>query len=343
MLRFCDSFDHYLTADIPAKWPAQSGSPVISAGTGRHSSASLRCPNASSGAATVSKTLDAQGTWIVGVALKLSAVNYGLRTLLALLDGGDVHLALVLQSDGALQVVRGGDAAILGTSATLLAPDVWYFVELRAVLDVSAGEVLVCLDTEAVISASGVRTSSLAAANPTADTLQLGPDSAGNALTVDWDDLYVCDAQGSHNIDVLGDVRVDASCPALDGTYAEWTVSAGVNHADVVDEETPNTTDYVLASVAGKRDSYTLAAFPALSGGGTKGIQINCYAKKDASDARQLKGLIVSGATTEAAAVAQDLSTTYGYLCFPSDVDPHTSAPWTAENLAAAEFGAEVL
>jgi hypothetical protein len=58
-LRFVDSFDHYLTADLTEKWTNLISTPAISSGNGRRGTSALSTVASSRGAA---KTLDSQAT-----------------------------------------------------------------------------------------------------------------------------------------------------------------------------------------------------------------------------------------------------------------------------------------
>ena len=113
-LRFVDGFDHYVTADITKKWNSNN-SGVISSTAGRRGGGSLRWVSGNSNNAVV-KTLDAQATWILGVALSVSSVPSLTSTFLRLLDAGTVQCDLRINVDGTLSVTRNGTALTNGTS-----------------------------------------------------------------------------------------------------------------------------------------------------------------------------------------------------------------------------------
>src|SRR4051812_42562455 len=99
-LRFCDSFSHYSTNDLygagnGAKWTSINGGPnsipsnvaylAIAQGGGRFGGNSLRI-SASNNQYSISKTIDAQATWIMGFALKIASPLNAIATFSTFMD-----------------------------------------------------------------------------------------------------------------------------------------------------------------------------------------------------------------------------------------------------------------
>lgn len=337
-LRFVDSFDHYVTADLAEKWSSVTGSATISASNGRRSTACLRLATLNS--VSVVKTLDAQTTWIVGFAFKVGTVGAASgQAIVALLDASTLQLDVRLNPDGTLSVTR--NATVLTTSVFALATGTTYYIELKATIN-NSGSYELRVNGANVTSGSGVDTQNTA--NATANQIRIGNSStgAGNA-NIDYDDLYVCDGTGAANNNFLGDVRVDCLFTNNNGNSSQLVGSDG-NSTDnylLVDEAAPNDdTDYVESSTVGNKDTYAfgnLSHTPA----SVFGLQIAMAAKKDDAGARSIQSVIRSSAT-ELDGTANPLATTYTYYLQISETDPNTSAAWTGTNVNAAEFGVKV-
>lgn len=335
-LRFVDSFDHYATADLGLKYSSTGGSPAISAGNGRRSTACLRI---SSTAYSVTRVLDSQSTWIVGFSFRMAALPSGDTSFLLFQDAGSAQLEVVARADGTLRASRSG--TVLGTSSSSLAAATTYYIETKVVIHNSTGtfEIRVNGSSTGWIALSGQDTQNTA--NATANTIVIeGATSGGNT---DYDDLYICDGAGSANNNFLGDVRVDCYLPNGNGNSSQL-VGSDSNSTDnylLVDEASQNgDTDYVQSATAGQKDTY---AFTDMSHTPTSifGVQVNMVAKKDDSGNRSICSVTRSGGSDTDGAT-QALGTTYSDYREISETDPNTAAAWTRTNLNSAEFGVKV-
>jgi hypothetical protein len=333
-LRFTDSFDHYVTADITEKWTAKTGSPTITASGGRRSTPSLQCGSSSRG---VSKALDAQATWVIGVAVKVNSFPSGACPLLGVLDAGSVQCDVRLVSDGTLRITRNGTT--LGTTTFALSSGVSYYVEFKATINDATGTAEIKVDGSSKLALTSQDTKSTA--NATANSIYLGDSpGAGNSCSVDFDDLYVCDGAGSTNNNFLGDCRVDAYLPSGAGNSTQLTPSAGSNY-QCVDESAPNDdTDYVEHATVGNLDDYAFADMTHTPSS-IFGIQVLANAKKDDAGARSLATVTRSGSTNYAGAT-QALSTSYLYYSDVRETDPDTAAAWTIAGFIASSHGVKV-
>jgi hypothetical protein len=337
-LRFCDSFDHYLTADLTEKWTNIISSPSISSGNGRRGTSALNTVASSRG---VAKTLDAQATWIIGFAIKFGDIAGGIP-MIALLDSGTVQVDVAINTDGTLSVRRNGITTLTsGTSVKALAPGIWYFVEWKCTIadSIGASTCKVRVDGEDWITvATGQDTKQTS--NASANSIRLF-GGAGSFTQAYIDDVYICDGTGDSNNDFLGDVRVDALAPNGEGSNSAWTCSTGSTHYTLVDEATPNDdTDYLSTAGASNRDSHNFASLPTMSSPTIKGVMHSLSAKKDDAGTRNIKSLCKSGATTSTGA-SQALPSSYAYLLQVWETDPNTAAAWTEANFNSAEFGVE--
>lgn len=332
-LRFIDSGgDYYSTAQIGRKWPggATTGGSINAAG-GRRGSNGLNMTNA-----TYHKPLDAQGTWIVGLALLMDQAPFNSTCIpIALYDGVTEQLSLRLEAVTAKLIVsRNGTT--LATSAAGLTLDVFNYIEFKAVISDAAGSYEVRVNGVNVLSASSVDTKNTA--NATADNVRFSV--AGTNGTNIADDIYICDGTGAANNNFLGDVRVDAKLPDGAGTHTDFTPSAGSNFQCVDENPATDDTDYVQSTTVNHVDTYTFGDITHIPVA-IFGVQVIMTARKDDAGVRSIAGKALSGGTMGTGAT-QALATTYTQYREIFENDPNTAAAWTKTALNAAEFGIEV-
>lgn len=336
-LRMMDGFDSYATADLLKKWTTFAGVMTVNAGTGRRGTASARCVNDSD--CYLSLTLDAQPTWILGMAWHLTELPSGAIAACAVYDGATLQADLRLNPDGTVSVTRNG--TVLGAPSVATIPlSTYVYLEWRVTIHNSTGSTEVRLNGTSILALTAQDTQNTA--NATANMLRLGSiGTADHIGTQNLDDVYICDGTGAapHNT-FLGDCRVDTLLPTADGTAQQWTPSTPGTHYTLVDEAAPNTTDYVSSSTVGQRDTYGMQDLTAATGT-IYGVQLSLAALKSDAGARSIKPLVLSGAS-EALATATALSTSQTYTRHVQVTDPATAAAWTEAGVNAAQAGAEV-
>ena len=332
-LRFIDSCgDYYSTAQLGRKWTANVSGQIL-AGGGR------RAGNALDGsfARSYSRTIDAQGTWVVGFAYKYAAAPASDNQIMILLDVVTEQVSLRMEaSTGKLKFTRSGTT--LGTvSAAALTTGVEHYIEVKAVIHPSAGTYEVRVDGVAVIS--GVAQNTRTTANSTADSFRLNTGVSIGACM--FDDVYMCDGTGATLNDFLGDVRVDAYLPAADGANSGLTPSTGTSHFALVNENPANDdTNYNSSATVGAKDTYDFANMTHTPVS-IFGVQVNMTARKDDAGARSVAAVTRSGGADYDGAT-QGLSTSYTQYQQIVTLDPNTAAAWTKTALNAAEFGVKV-
>lgn len=342
MLRFTDSFDHYSTSEITRKWTALAGigsSQSISSGNGRRSTSSFRSTNP--GNSGVSKTLDAQATWIVGFGFRAATLPASIKHLVKFFDTATLHTDIRLNSDGTLTATRNGTS--LGSSSNALSAGTYYFIEVKVTISDAAGVVELRVNGSSTgwIALTSVDTRN--GGNASANVIQILGAGTSENVTFDVDDLTICDTSGSTNNDFLGDVRVDCYHPDGNGNSSQLTGS-DANSTDnylLVDDTTPDDdTTYVESSTAAQKDTY---AFPAMSHTPSSvfGLQVSMMSKKDDAGARSIASVIRSGGS-DTDGTSQALSTSYVNYVQISETDPNTAAAWTKTGFGNAEFGVKV-
>lgn len=347
-LLFIDGFDHYATADFSKKlWTTAGGAMTINATGGRRGGGSAKAGSTSQ---SITRSITASGTVIIGFAITGTALTNTSGGFVTLLEGATTHLTLMGDGASHLQVRRGTTSGtVLGTSSNAFTNNTYYYFELRAKIDDTAGAFEVRVNganwlalgpdtagspTVAVDTKNGGTTGLI-------DTVTLGLQFSGHEI----DDLYICNSSGSTNNDFLGDCRVDLCTANGEGSHLDFTPSTGSTHYALVDESTPNTSDYNSSNTVGAKDSYTLTDLAAVTGS-VFGAQALAAVLKDDAGARSAKvGLRTNtggspGSTVMGSALA--LSTSQLYALSIAETDPSTGIAWTEAGLNGAELVVEV-
>lgn len=332
-LVFCDSVDHYTT--VTNKYPTTANAPSVSAGNGRHG-ASLRMGSTDARAEITTLSPAPSGaTAIAGMAVKISDVSKA-HCLFAFLQGGSLQMECRITAAGLLTVTRNG--TVLGTSAAAVVANRWTYIELKVLIDPSAGTYELRVDGAAVVGpTTGANTR--ATGSSTWDGLRIGDTAFTGSFTKDYDDIYCLDGSGSINTTFLGDVRVDAYVTTANGNTSNSTPSTGTNRALNVDDAAPNgDTDYNALAAVNDKDTLVLTDLSPAGVGTVRAFQILIYADKTDAGAGSVCPVIRSGgADYDGTGVA--LSTTYGYVRQPYDANPATGVQMTESEFNAAELG----
>lgn len=334
-LLFMDSFDHYATATIPSKWTSSSGCTIVS--SGRFGSR-LRSSNPSE---HVTLTVPSEATYIVGFAYLMEQNNSNnVPRLVRLYDGSTEHIRVYTNTSGKF-VVERGDGTILGTSSSSFLTNTWYYVELKATISNSAGVIVLRVNEDIEVNLSSQDTQN--GGNASINGIRLaGGVNTGQGNIHYWDDLYICDTNGSDNNDFLGDCRAQTILPDGNGNSSQLDGSDG-NTTDnylLVDESTPDSdTTYVESSDVGDKDTYAYGALTPTSGT-VFGVQILPFAKKTDAGTRSIASVARLSGTEEDSA-DKTLSTSYAYLPDIRETKPGGGA-WSISDVNSAEFGVKV-
>lgn len=341
-LLFLDSFDHYATADIAEKWTV-IGTPTISAGTGRRSSAALRLDGPGNGFSR--GFAPGSPTAVIGLAINPSTLPTSNASLLHLghtAEGANGHVEIQLSPSGILTAYRGGTyistgtGTVLGAASTALTAGVFNYIEVLITIANTTGRVEIRRNGSPILSLTNIDTQQGSTAGW--NVLQIGR-SASTADVRLIDDLYVLDGSGPAPWnDFLGDIRVDVRYPTAEGASSQWTPSTGTDNALLLDETAPNDdTDYTSTSTAGQKDSFIVQDAP-VAGAAILGVQVNLAAKKTDAGACSLAP-IVRHSGIDNQGTDNNPSTSYTYLIQTYGPNPGTGAQWTEADFNAAEFG----
>ena len=247
--------------------------------------------------------------------------------------------------DGTLNVY-GGISGFASSTANLIRPNVWNYIEVTVNAAGASSTVEAHLNGVPVIASSTVNcgTTPLAAIGPYCAENNKWIDTADGTThpLLDYDDLYVTDTTGGINVGYLGDVHVDTLLPIGDGANTAWTPDSGTAHYPRVSDNPPDgDTSYVSSSTVGAKDTYAFADLPAASGP-VYGVQVNLWARKDDAAVRQLRPVVRIAGTDYLGPTAFVMASSFADYAQLYDKSPASSAAWTPSEVNAAEFGVEV-
>jgi hypothetical protein len=223
----------------------------------------------------------------------------------------------------------------------------WNFFEVKfkASASSSAGDLIVKLNNETIYSCGAgldlLHTSNVADTSTYA--VNFGGVGMSSSLYTYYDDLYICDNNGSVNNTFLGDCRIETLYPNGNGNSSDF-MGSDSNQTDnylLVDEATHNSdTDYVYDSVVDQVDLYT---FGNLTGtiGTIHGIVVEPVLRKTDAGTRTARTIIRQNSTNYE---SSEIFPSTTYVPYPTiwETDPDTSSAWTETGVNSAEYGITV-
>jgi hypothetical protein len=336
-LRFIDGFDYYTTADAGQKWAVlASGGTVVNAGS-RTGNGCFKITSQSNG---LCRTFEQQDTWIAGFAINPAAAAVN-TSFCSFRYGSNLspHVSLVMAADGTVQARRGlGNGTLLGATTAKLSAGAWNYVEVKVYFHDTTGSVTINMDGSQALLLTNVDT--LADSTyPGATMFVFNYDNSTSSRTILYDDVYICDGTGTTNDSFLGNVKVTTLFPSANGTNSGFTPSTGTDHSAVVDDITPDTSDYVSSPTPGAIDTWAYGDMPGSPG--IFGAQLNTLAGKDDAGIRAYCPVARTGGTEyEGNSNYIGMGGTFASQLY--ELNPATSAVWTGADINAAEFGVKV-
>lgn len=249
------------------------------------------------------------------------------------------QVSISFEANGVVRAWLGAPVTgtLLGNSeAGCFVDDQWFYAELHGIIDPSAGDIEVKINTISVLHLINVNTQNTARA--ATDSVLYGGTDAGLNGQYYWafDDLYFLDTAGSVNNSWLGNVRVPTQFASGAGASTQFTpVGAGTNWQAALNT-LENDSIYDGAATAGFIDLYTVQAV--VSGPMAFGLQIRSALRQD--DATQLiaRNVLKSG-STQVEGVDHATNQTFTHYKDIWELDPHTGVGWTGTGVNAIEIG----
>jgi hypothetical protein len=340
-----EGFDMYnglgANTGLVSKWTAPGGSGQ-SMVAGRFGGQAWRLQPAI--AQAIERTLPAAGTtFAVGAAIRLTSLFPGTPSAKSHLClnkfGTGLQCGILFDASGSISAWRlSGDVSgtLLGTSATgLMAPNVWYYVEVEFVISTTVGRITVYLNGTQILNVTGANTANNGVGT-NADTLHLASTNGGNgnAGFVDYDDMYVVDVATK-----LGERRVETLRPTADTATKQWTPDTGTVDFSRVNATLAQSTTFVQASTVGNLDLYDIADLSSTPAA-IDAVQYNIFAQKTDATTRDIAAVgDISGTQQQTADFP--LGVGVGKLQQLFLLNPSGGA-WSASDVNALRIGPKV-
>ncbi len=330
------------TAHYQRKWAAYVGSAGF-AFAGRLHGSSARAPTGTSEWRT--RSLGLQDSWVIG---------FGLRHVNATVSDSTTTFPWVIKRGVAEQLrfqwrkgtgntfnneVLSG-ATLLGTTSDFVAQS-WHFFEFKFPIDPTTGSVEIRHNTIVDLTIAGPV--------DTADTGLAGADvfetSQVSPPTMEWDDIYILDDQGTINNDYLGDAVIEGRIPTGDAVPNDFAASGGGGNFAQVDNDFANTS-WIFSSTIGHQDLFSFNALSFVTGT-VHCVMLNSVARLDTTGSREFKHVIRSNGTlftSPAGGITHTIaSTAFAAFFDVFERDPDTGIKWTISAVDSADFGVEVV
>lgn len=302
----------------------------------------------------VGKRWSAGETCIIGQAVYVPAGQAPWTWGVVDAQGGNgAQFWLEFDDVGVIRLYRGGRSSTDSSGSTLIATtpaktihaNEWNYLELRFKIDPTAGLVELRVNTVVEISYPG-GTSNLM--TPVLglhvgwDSIQyqgIGGSGSGTPQ-VRFDDRYILDDTGTHNLSYLGNVRVNLQLATGAGDLTQMLVTGAASNWQAVIGTALSDVEYVYSPTMGNADLYTMN--PNATNQNIFGVQVVGAHRQD--DATQLKShlLLKTGGTLYEGS-DHELAQSYHYYRDLWELNPHTGVGWVAADLNAIQAGQKVL
>lgn len=277
-------------------------------------------------------------TLICGFGWKTENYYSSDRQIFGFFNGSD-NVSLLLTSTGALKL-KTGTSDLATSTNDYISLNTWHHIEWKFTVGTNSAYV-VKVDGVTWLSGTG---NTKAGSSNYYNGFRLMPVtsySGGGSYSQWFDDLYIFDAAGLTNNDLVGDCKIVTIYPTSDNSCNFATLSTGSNHYALVDDQ-PYDADstYVEDSTTGNKD---ILGYSDVSDANTVlGLGVITVARKTDTDAMSIRSIIKSG-STENASSNLTLTTDYTSIYQLSEADPNTSSAWTQSSVNSALFGFEIV
>lgn len=329
-LLWCDGFDHYgVAGNLTEGVYADAAGIVLSTANPRTGSYHLRF----SGGNDLRRVLGGAKTTVgTGAVIYMSSLpnQNNQCTIFAFHDAANAaQIQIVVQTTGTISVFRGNKATLLDTTAApVVTAEAYQHIECMVTFSQTVGTVEVRVNGVTVTSLTGIDT----VASSLVECSQLVfCDTGSAAMTIDMDDLYAYDSNGSYNNTFIGDRRVLTLKPNANTIQADWTAVGAATGYECIDDTTPDgDTTYIGASVAGSPGAISEFGLEDLPDG-ISAISavylVGMMRKTEAGDA-DIQMSVVSG-VVEGNGTNRPITEIYTYFGDVFETDPATAAPFT--------------
>lgn len=330
----CDSFNGYGFSDLALKFTGASNRFTfnetqngvdISTTRPRTNTTSLYVGGFGGYATKVLNTNITTGT--VGFALSCTTPTEGASIICSLLDGGTNQIELRKDASGLFYLTRNG-TTIVAAAGTLNNSTNYDYLELSFVIDGTTGSATLKKNNVQVWTATGLNTKN--SSNSYINQVRFQSDQSSSVHF--FADYYI------NNTGVFyGPIKILYRPQTGDGLNIGFTPSTGTTHYTMINDATPNTTNYNSALTTGLIDTFTHGAFSPATGS-ILAVKTSIYCQDAASVLSVAPVLLSNGVTTVGTTVIAPPSYGYKEQIFETDAG-HSNAAWTDTFVNALETG----
>lgn len=303
--------------------------------------------NSGGSSAYVGLIFDAQQTWVMGAAVRLTspatsgAPGSSDSRIFSLKSSGGLVFELH-GSGNALYVARNGTQ--VGSTGTTLSTSQFYFIEFKVTVHPTAGSYEVRVNGTTYLSGSAVNTSGQG--GTTADSIEWGAQGSGGggvfwSFEYWWDDMYIADGTGSGTTirDFVGECRPYELLPNANGTFSDWAQTGGTGGSPftAVNEVPQNGDTSYLAS--GTINARTTLRYPSVPAGTVKAVILAPWIRKDDANSHSVGARVYRGGIESTSSQVARPSASYTMQEIVMETDPQDGSAWSVSKVNAAEIG----
>lgn len=239
-----------------------------------------------------------------------------------------------------IEVRQGLSGTLIGTtSGVTLLGQVWYYIQIKATISDTVGQVTIRINGVEVLNTSADKDTCHNGTYAYTRCVQIGHCYA---IDTYHDDLYICDDTGDapYN-DFLGDIRIDPLRPNAAGTYTDFTPSAGDNDENVDETYPDDDSTYNDGTNVADQDSYALESLPSPASTTIYGVKSQITVRKTDAGAKECK-LLTRVGTTDDLGDTINLSDTFTTHYKIFEDNPDDSAAFEDADVNGMEVGVEI-
>lgn len=341
-LLWADGFDIYAaTADLLLSYDEIANATFQTNG-GRYGGGAWAGSSGSADRLYKSLASGAETELWVGFAFYIPSGGSGVADILEFFKSGATEASIGYDmSNNQFKAYRGRRSTLLGTQTGTTGRAAWHWFECRYKIGTSNGEIEIWIDNTQVLTLNSLNNTANAASS--IDKILIGDGTNFVGIATSWyvDDLYILNTSGAAPTGRLGDSRISMVVPSSDASPNNGSLSTGVNHWAVVDEQPYNTSDYTdLTNTAGQEERFGVTALPSTPDIIHAVIPVSVREKTNAGNAAGYN-LIRSGSSETLGAYTQ-LTTSWQIQRDLVVLDPATSAAWSASAVGSMKVGYRV-
>jgi hypothetical protein len=242
------------------------------------------------------------------------------------------------------QFVRMTDTVVMNA----LTPGKWHYIEIRMVHHNTTGIVEIKINGQQVLNATSQDTTGHSGVDFFDSIRFYGGEASSTTVESEQyliDDVYLLDTTGSVNTTFLGPIKIEPLLPTAEGATINFTPSAGTDNSANVDENPRNDdTDYnSSADTASNKDLFATANLSDVTGN-IKGVQVTSQCRSTAGLPVGMQSIVAEGTPTQGTGSVVEVGSDNKFTAVQHifEINPDTSAAWTAAEVDGMEIGYEI-